>query len=320
MRQPAPTSQVTGVMYYRPARRRRKPRRAWPFGLTALLLMALVGTAAVSVNAFGVGERFENLVARVDLFLNPPPDRPTRATVIVTPRPVAANNPAPASQPPKAGTGATKSPKPTPTPKPVRKPVDFRLPVNPQKVFAHQLTKDWCAVAGTQIVLAMLGKADTSDAFQRKLAGRIDEWESWRDSHNGNWGPAAIAEALAAYGAPEYEIHAYESRQDALRGSAVALKETGKPVVIIAWRGAHTWIMSGYRADADPTVFDDANITGTYVLDPWYPWVSSIWGPSDPPGTFQDASEMRRNFLAWERPEGRYPDRDGKFLVLVPSR
>ena len=319
MRQPLPSSQVTGVAYYRPAVRRRKRRRIWPYFAIAFAIVALLGTTAISVNAFGVGERYEHLVARVELFLDPPPDRPTRATVAITPRPVALINPAPSTVP-AAGAGASKSPKPTPTPKPVRKPVDFRLPVNPQKVFAHQLTKDWCAVAGTQIVLAMLGKADTSDTFQRKLASRIDEWESWRDSHTGNWGPAAIAEALAAYGAPEYEIHAYDSRQDALRGSAVALKKTGKPVVIIAWRGAHTWVMNGYRADADPAVFEDATITGTYVLDPWYPWVSSIWGPSDPPGTFQDASEMRRNFLAWARPEGKYPDRDGKFLVLVPTR
>ena len=53
--------------------------------------------------------------------------------------------------------------------------------------------------------------------------------------------------------------------------------------------------------------------------DPWYPWVSSIWGPSDPPGTFQNQSEMERNFLPWKRPEGHYPDRDGKFIVLIPT-
>jgi hypothetical protein len=77
--------------------------------------------------------------------------------------------------------------------------------------------------------------------------------------------------------------------------------------------------MSGYRADADPTVFDDARVFGAYILDPWYPWVSSLWGASDPPGTFQNASEMNRNFLPWKRPEGRYPDRDGKFIVVIPT-
>ena len=77
--------------------------------------------------------------------------------------------------------------------------------------------------------------------------------------------------------------------------------------------------MTGFRANADPSVFKDAKITGTYILDPWYPRVSSIWGPSDPPGTFQNEAEMVRNFLKWKRPEGRYPDRDGKYIVVVPT-
>ncbi len=169
------------------------------------------------------------------------------------------------------------------------------------------------------MVLAILGLGDTSPQFQGEIAGRIHELESWRDSHNGGWGPAAIAEALDVYGATGYEIRAYDSQADALLDSAVALSRTHAPVVIIAWRGAHTWVMTGYRADADPTVFADATITGAYILDPWYPRVSSIWGPSDPPGTFQDDAEMRRNFLPWRRPEGRYPDRDGRFIVLVPT-
>jgi hypothetical protein len=99
----------------------------------------------------------------------------------------------------------------------------------------------------------------------------------------------------------------------------VALSETRAPVILIAWRGVHTWVMTGYRADADPRIFKDATITGTYIYDPWYPRVSTIWGPSDPPGTFQDKAEMERNFLPWARPEGPYADRDGKFLIVVPT-
>ena len=110
----------------------------------------------------------------------------------------------------------------------------------------------------------------------------------WQDSHNGEWGPAAMASALDAYGAPGYEIRAYKSRGDALRDAAIAIETTRSPAILLAWRGAHTWVMTGYRADADPAVFPDAIIDGTYILDPWYPWVSTIWGPSDPPGTFQD--------------------------------
>ena len=58
--------------------------------------------------------------------------------------------------------------------------------------------------------------------------------------------------------------------------------------LLLAWNGAHTWVMNGFRADGDPAIFPNAKVTGAYILDPWYPDVSSIWGPSDPPGTFQD--------------------------------
>ena len=96
--------------------------------------------------------------------------------------------------------------------------------------------------------------------------------------------------------------------------------KTGAPVILLAWRGAHAWVMSGFRATADPTIWKDAKVTGAYILDPWFPRISSIWGPSDGPGVFQDEGEMVRNYLPWQRPEGAYPNRDGKFIAVVPTR
>jgi hypothetical protein len=288
--------------------------------LVVALIMAALASGAVWTNALGAGDRFAGLVARVELFLDPPPDRPTRPTVTITEPP--APTPSPTPRPtvrPSLPPDVTPKPTPTPTPEPTRAPIDFNLLDDPEAVFASQVTKDWCAPGGMQMTLAALGLADTSEAFQRELAGRVDEWEAWADSHNGSWGPAAMVQALEAYGAPGYEIRAYESRGHALREAAKGMMTTGSPVILIAWRGAHTWVMNGFRADADPTLFGDSVVSGAYILDPWYPRVSSIWGPSDPPGTYQDHDEMVRNFRPWERPEGTYPDRDGKFLVLMPT-
>jgi len=214
----------------------------------------------------------------------------------------------------------------------VRAPVDLAVVENHPAVFASQLTDKDCAVAATQMVLAILGLGDTSEAFQRGIKDRIGEWESWEDSHNGGWGPAAVSLALADYGAAGYEIRAYTSYTDALRDSAIAITEMDKPVVMFPWWGAHSWVMTGFRADADPSLFPDAAISGAYILDPWYPRVSSIWGPSDGPGNFEDLPELERNWPAfqgppgyeqigpgWSRPEGAYPERDGRFVVLVPT-
>jgi hypothetical protein len=292
-----------------------KPLR---IGLVIVLVGVLTGFAAVRTNALGAGDRFDRLMARVGTILHPAPHRATLPTIVYTPYPSASEEPV--AVVPSRTPSSSAQPTVTPTPRPQRAPMDVNLVSDPNAVFASQNTEKMCAVAGTQMVLAILGKADNSPAFQDELGSRIGEWESWDDSHNGGWGPAAIAQALAAYGVKDYEVRAYDVRGDALRDAAIAIMQTEKPVVLLPWWGAHTWVMTGFRADADPTIFHNAHVTGIYNLDPWYPRVSSIWGPSDPPGNFEDAEEMKRNFIGWSRPEGAYPGRDGKFLVVIPTR
>ncbi|HEY3334629.1 MAG TPA: hypothetical protein VGK16_05265 [Candidatus Limnocylindrales bacterium] len=295
--------------------------------VVALLLavVVLLGAAVVATDAFGSREKLRGLARRVELLVDPPPDRAIAAAVLVTPEPGDDGDPldAPTPEPtasPSLAPGATPPPPPTATPAPQRVKVDVNLLQKPDRWFITEIDKEWCAVAGSQMVMAIHGKADLSESFQRKLESRIGEWESRRDSLNGGWGPSAMVKALETYGVPGYEVRAYETRASALKDAAKAISRFHAPVILLAWRGAHTWVMTGYRADADPLVFRNARINGAYILDPWYPRVSSIWGPSDRPGAYQDAAEMRRNYLPWRRPEGRYPDRDGLFIAVVPTQ
>lgn len=274
------------------------------------------------LNPLGVRTRLHTVANRLVLMVDPPPDRPIAQTVRVTPRPSLDPSPSPVATPSVSlEPGATAPPASTSTPEPPRAKVDVNLLKHPEQAFiSEEYDHEWCAVAGTQIVLGIHDKAPLTLSFQKELASRIGEWESRRDSRNGGWGPAAMVSALAAYGVPGYEVRAYETRADALYDAAVALERTHAPVILLAWRGAHTWVMTGFRADADPLVFDDAKVTGAYILDPWYPLVSSIWGPSDPPGSFENLGLMRENYLRWDRPEGHYPDRDGLFIAVVPTK
>ena len=302
----------------------RLSRRRWPAALLILVLLFATGFTVVRANVLGMGERFDRLTARIETFIDPPPNRSTIPTVVVTPAPT----PSPTAQP-----TAEPSDSPTPSPTPlVRTAVDVTVVDDHAAVFTSQISNKDCAVAGTQMVLTILGLGQQGAAFQTELHDRIGEWESWDDSHNGGWGPAAVSLALAAYGAPGYEIRAYDTYTDALRDAAVAIAETDKPAVMFPWWGAHTWVMTGFRADADPTLFVDASIEGAYILDPWYPRVSTIWGASDPPGNFETLAELERNWPAyqgppgyeaigpgWTRPEGPYPGRDGRFVILLPT-
>ena len=294
----------------------------------ALLLIFATGFTVVRANVLGMGDRFDRLTARVENFIDPPPDRSTLPTVVYTPEASPSQTPEPTTAP---TVEPSASPSPSPTPL-VREPVDVALVDDHAAVFTSQINEKYCAVAATQMVLTILGLGNPTNEFQAEIGSRIGEWESLDDSLNGGWGPAAVSLALAAYGEPNYEVRAYESYTDALRDSAIAIVEMDKPVLMFPWWGAHTWVMTGFRADADPTLFDDAVISGAYILDPWYPRVSSIWGASDKPGNFEDLAELERNWPAfqgppgyepigpgWTRPEGAYPDRDGRFVILMPT-
>ena len=124
-------------------------------------------------------------------------------------------------------------------------PVDVNLVSDPTAVFISEIKDVWCAPAGTTIVLSILRHGTNTTAFETHLAGQIDQWDSRSDSLDGGWGPAAIAQALAAYGVPGYRVRAYTTLAAEMRDATVALSTTHEPVVLMAWYGAHTWVMSG---------------------------------------------------------------------------
>jgi hypothetical protein len=213
------------------------------------------------------------------------------------------------------------APSPTPAPKPVRKPVNVKIEPKPAAVFASEAKNTWCAAAAVQIALNVNGPAsriDTSRARQAQIRKLEVDLTTRKDSRNGGAGPLGMVATLEKLGKVDYQLHIYDTRAEALRASAKAIKQTGHAAILLAWRGAHAWVMTGYKADADPTVFANAKVAGAYIIDPWYPRVSRIWGPSDKPGVYQDSAEMKRNYLPWKRPDGRYPGRDGKFLAIIP--
>ncbi len=199
--------------------------------------------------------------------------------------------------------------------------MNVKIEPKPAAAFVSEAKNTWCAAAAVQIALNVNGPAariDTSRARQARIRKLQVDLTTRKDSRNGGAGPLGMVASLEELGKVDYELRIYDTRAGALRASAKAIKQTGHAAILLAWRGAHAWVMTGYKADADPTVFANAKVTGAYIIDPWYPRVSRIWGRSDKPGVFQDAAEMKRNYLPWKRPEGRYPGRDGKFLALIP--
>src|SRR3954451_8841044 len=130
-----------------PARHR---RRLMPRLLVAAVLvigvLAVVGTAAVAFDVAGARGRASRLIARVELFLDPPPDRPT-GDVRITPRPSV-----PATATPSLAPGQMAPPTPAATPVPRRTAVDVNVITDdPKDHFITEIDHEWCAVAATQI-------------------------------------------------------------------------------------------------------------------------------------------------------------------------
>jgi hypothetical protein len=280
------------------------------------LVLFVAGALAISLATWNVA----GAVIGTALAPTPIPSSPI-ALATPTAGPGSPTPPATGPGEPSGSAGPSTEPSPTATPMPARKAVDVKIESRPAAAFVSEFKDTWCAAAAVQIALNVNGpdgRIDTSRAFQARIRDLQVRLTTRADSRNGGAGPLGMVGSLEELGKVDYELRVYNTRAEALRASARAISRTGHAAILLAWRGAHAWVMTGYRADADPVVFKDAKVTGAYILDPWYPRVSSIWGRSDKPGVFQDAAEMKRNYRPWKRPEGKYPARDGNFLVIIP--
>jgi len=250
--------------------------------------------------------------------------RPSVAATAVPVRSVAPGSAVPAS--PTPAVTVTRSPEPTPvatagpSASPAPSAAPFAMDAYRPGVFVSEETEISCASAAIQIVVNLVGpRIDTSTVFQRRITSLAADFTTPDDSSNGGWGPAGMATAITHLSGVPYELRIAPSRAAALRLAATAIRASGRPAVLLVWRGAHAWVMTGFTATRDPRETASFRVTAARILDPWFPRVSRIWGPSAPPDAWHDPADLTRNYLAWKRPEGPYPGRDGRFLLLVPA-
>lgn len=86
------------------------------------------------------------------------------------------------------------------------------------------------------------------------------------------------------------------------------MRETGRPVGLLVWRGRHAWVRAGFTATADPREIDDFKVLEAIVLDPLYPYGSSVWGENPDPRESISVRELDRQFV--HVAPGRWPAAD----------
>lgn len=204
--------------------------------------------------------------------------------------------------------------------------VGFSMNLYEEGDFVSQKTPYWCIGASMQMMLNIIRATDDDSRASQERYMRVarSTGSSLRQVDHGQTagglrgaGSSGWARGLVASGAGGYAERAVDDFAAAVRAAASALRRTNRPVGLIVWRGAHAWVMTGFTATADPLAGPDYRITGVFVQDPWYPRVSSIWGPGQEPNSWISIKALKDDFLP--RRGGRWhAELAGMFVVVVP--
>jgi len=207
----------------------------------------------------------------------------------------------------------------------------FSLDVAERSAFVAQRTFVQCVGASMQMMLNIIDtrndhSARTQGSLQalaRDLSGPTRAGFQRKGASVSGW-----AAGLNQLDAGPYRIVGTATLDEALRLAALSIRETGKPVGLLVWGGRHAWVMSGFRATADPRRTGRFRVTAAIVLDPLYPYGSSRWGPSPRPRESLSPAKLGRQFVP--RRSGTWPGAPtgvagammkalaGKYVIVMP--
>ena len=228
-------------------------------------------------------------------------------------------SPAPTLSAPPSGSaapGAGGSPSPTAVPSPTPKPGPFSMDLYEKGDFVGEFRDIWCLPAAMQTMMNIMDAgADTTRATQQRL---FDFTRAIAPAPDGAAEPEAWAEGLTELGYGNFEVSIQPSIKAAIHLAAKQIRLTNRPVGLMTWRGAHSWVMSGFNANADPAQTDDFTVSAVRIEDVWYPRFSTLWGYSRPPDALVKVSDLPEDFLPWKRPLGVYPKKTGNFVIIIP--
>jgi hypothetical protein len=184
--------------------------------------------------------------------------------------------------------------------------------------FVGEKTAIWCLAAAVQTSINIMSPGtDVSRTTQLRL---FNLTRSLAPAPDGAAEPEGWAKALTKLGFGGYTVSVHPTIRSAITAAAKAVRATGRPAGLMVWRGAHSWVMSGFTATADPALFSQFTVTAVRIEDVWYPRYSNIWGRSRPPDALVPVGKLSEDFKPWRRPQARYPAKDGRFVIVIPTR
>ncbi|MDP9483430.1 MAG: hypothetical protein M3P84_09430 [Chloroflexota bacterium] len=196
----------------------------------------------------------------------------------------------------------------------------YILELHRQGDFVRQTNLVQCVGASMQMMInVMAPRNDRTAATQHRLWRLARALGPRRPSGSRGKGASPIgwARGLDKLGYGPYLAVGFPTLAAATKAAARAIRVTGKPVGVLVWAGRHAWVMTGFRATADPLTTNDFRVSQVTVMDPLYPLVSTTWGRSQPPGTRLSLARFARSFVP-RRPFLRPSALDGTFVMVLP--
>jgi hypothetical protein len=220
---------------------------------------------------------------------------------------------------PSAGSPSV-APSIAPPPSATPKPGPFKMDLYRSGAFVRELTPIWCLSAAMQTSANIidLGAGKQSDRTRARQQRLFDLSRSIAPAPDKAAEPEGWAAGLTRLGYGKYKVNVQPSIKAAIHVAAKALRTTNRPVGLMVWRGAHSWVMSGFTATADPAVTTKYTVTAVYIEDVWWPRHSNIWGDSRKPDSLVPVAKLPEDFKPWKRPQRKYPDKDGRFVIVLP--
>ena len=157
-----------------------------------------------------------------------------------------------------------------------------------------------CVGASMQMMLNMINPTNDRTAktqlrlqnIARELSGTRSDGQQRKGASVRGW-----SAGLNQLGAGPYRLVGTDTLDQALRLAATSIRQTHRPVGLLVWRGRHAWVMSGFKATADPLQSSDFTVTAAIVMDPLYPRGSAVWGPSPKPRQAVTPQVLGRQFV-----------------------
>ena len=190
-----------------------------------------------------------------------------------------------------------------------------------------------CVGASMQMMLNIIGRSDDRSArtqlrlqkLARSLSGPTRAGFQRQGASVRGW-----MNGLNQLSAGPYRLVGTDTLNEAMRTAALAIRMTGKPVGLLVWQGRHAWVMTGFKATADPLRTATFKVTAATILDPLFPFGSQRWGASPKPHEAVSVARVGRQFVP--RRQGSWPGGvgiggksslaayAGKYVLVVPYR